>query len=230
VLGGSVGFGGIIPGGNQCGHLFVGQESECKQGVGDPYVEINWGRYFGTARPSRHPGAYPILQGLNLLVGFGTVMPSGQYDTTDLLSRVLSLGTNIWDFAPTVAITYTTAPILAEGTEISVKSYYNTYLENPDTHYHTGDLINIDFALTEHIGRFQVGVAGFYAIQIEDDELFDIPIPPDGLRAETLQLGPVVAYDMPEHLATMRVKAVTSAFAFNTVTAWSVVFSAFKKF
>ena len=72
VLGGSVGFGGIIPMGNQCGHLFVGQSSRCTQGVGDPYVEVDWSRYFGTPRPSKYPGAYPILQGLNLLIGFGT--------------------------------------------------------------------------------------------------------------------------------------------------------------
>ena len=51
-------------------------------------------------------------------------------------------------------------PILAEGTEISAKLYWNNYLRNPETGCATGDLINIDFAITERIGRFQVGVAG----------------------------------------------------------------------
>ncbi|MGH6734572.1 MAG: SphA family protein [Methyloceanibacter sp.] len=230
VFGGSVGFGGIIPGGNQCGSLFIGQRDRCNQGVGDPYVEFDWGRYYGTPRPSRNPNAYPILEGLNLMLGFGMVIPSGQYDNADTLARVLSMGTNIWDFAPSIALTYTTRPILAEGTEFSAKAYYNTYLENPETHYLTGDLINIDWAVSEHIGRFQVGVAGFYAIQIGDDEFFGVPIPPDGLRAETLQLGPVIGYDIPEHATSMKLKALTSAFAYNTVTAWSVVFGVFKKF
>lgn len=127
-------------------------------------------------------------------------------------------------------MTYTTRPILAEGTEFSAKFYYNTYLENPHTHHHTGDLINIDFAVSEHIGRFQVGLAGFFATQIEDDELFGVPIPPDGLQAEGLPIGPVIAYDIPEHAMSMKLKALTSLYAINTVTSWNVVFGIFKKF
>ena len=151
-------------------------------------------------------------------------------DNADILARVLSIGTNIWDFAPSVALTYTTRPILAEGTEFSAKAYYNTYLENPDTHYLTGDIINVDFAVSEHIGRFQVGVAGFFATQIGDDELFGVPIPPDGLQAETLQMGPVIAYDMPKHTMSMKLKALTSVYSINTVTSWGVTFGVFKKF
>jgi hypothetical protein len=228
VLGGSIGFGGIVPAGNQCGHLFISQDSECKQGVGDPYFEVDWARYFGTPRPSKYEGAFPILQGLNLLFGFGAVIPAGSYDDSDLLSRVLSIGTNIWDFAPSMAITYTTPPILAEGTEFSAKVYYNHYLENPATHYLTGDLVNIDFAISEHIGRFQIGVAGVYAWQLEDDELFEVPIP--DIRAEALLLGPIVNYDIPESAASIRMKLLRTAFALNTVTSWNVIFGFVKKF
>ena len=175
LLGGSIGFGGMVPLGNQCGHLFVGQPSECERGIGDPYIELDWSRNFGTVRPSKYPGAYPILQVLSVLVGFGMVLPVGQYEDDDLLEQVLSPGTNIWDFAPTLGVTYTTPPILAEGTEFSAKAYLNNYLENPSTRYYTGRLINIDFAVTERIGRFQVGVAGFYAWQIEDDDCSAFP-------------------------------------------------------
>ena len=35
---------------------------------------------------------------------------------------------------------------------------------------------------------------------------------------------------MPAHATSMKVKAVTSAFAINTVTSWTVVFSLLKKF
>lgn len=228
VLGGSIGFGGIVPGGNQCGHLFFGQDSECKQGVGDPYIEVDWSRYFGTPRPSKYEGAFPILQGLNLLFGFGTVIPAGSYDDSDILSRVLSIGTNIWDFAPSVAITYTTPPILAEGTEFSAKAYYNHYLENPATNYLTGDLVNIDFAISEHIGRFQVGVAGLYAWQLEDDELFEIPVP--DVRLKALLLGPVVNYDIPESAASVRLKLLRTVFARSTVTSWNAILGFVKKF
>jgi hypothetical protein len=220
----------MLPLGNQCGHLFTGQPSECERGVGDPYVEIDWSRNFGTFRPSKYPGAYPILQGLSLLVGFGVVFPAGQYQDADLLEQELSPGTNIWDFAPTVGMTYTTRPVLAEGTEFSAKAYLNNYLENPSTRYYTGKVVNIDFAVTERIGRFQVGVAGFYAWQIEDDELLGVPIPPDGRRAEALQLGPIVNYDMPESGSSLRLKSYKAIHVRNTVTSWNVVFGWLKKF
>jgi hypothetical protein len=229
VLGGSIGFGGIVPIGNQCGHLFVGTPSHCTAGMGDPYVEIDWSRSFGKLRPSRFAGAYPILQGLTIMAGFGVVFPAGTYDASDLTEQALSIGTNIWDFAPTVAVTYMTPPLLAEGTEISAKFYWNNYLENPDTHYLTGDLLNVDFAVTERIGRFQIGATGFYAVQIEDDRLFGVPIPPDGRRAEILHLGGIVAFDMPEHASSVKLKALSSVFAENTPTFWSFVFSWVKK-
>ena len=230
VLGGSIGFGAIIPAGNQCGQLFIGEPSRCQAGVGDPYVELDWSRSFGTLRPSKFPGAYPILQGLTIMTGFGAVLPAGTYDPSNLTQQAMSIGNNIWDFAPTVAFTYTTTPIFAEGTEISAKFYWNNYLENPATHYFTGDLLDLDFAVTEHIGRFQVGVAGFYAVQVEDDKLLGIAIPPDGRRADVLELGPVVNYDMPEYGSSVKVKALATLFAANTVTSWGVVFGWIKKF
>jgi hypothetical protein len=66
-----------------------------------------------------------------------------------------------WDFAPTVGLTYTTPPIIAEGTEISARFFWNNYLENPLTFYRTGDLLDLEFAVSERIGRFQVGVTAF---------------------------------------------------------------------
>ena len=52
-----------------------------------------------------------------------------------------------------------------------MRFFWNNYLENRDTHYQTGDLLDLEFAVSERIGRFQVGVTGFYAFQVEDDEL-----------------------------------------------------------
>ena len=158
VLGGSVAVGAILPVGHSCGSLFIGQADQCASSVGDPYVEVDWARFFGRVRASSDSGAYPILEGLSVLVGFGVVIPVGSFDSRSPLAQALSLGTNIWDFAPTVALTYTTRPILADGTELSAKFYWNTYLNNSTTDYSTGDLLDIDFALTEHIGRFQVGI------------------------------------------------------------------------
>jgi hypothetical protein len=80
--------------------------------MGDPYVEVDWARFFGTVRPSRNSGAYPILEGLSVLVGFGVVVPLGGFNSSSPLAQALSMGTNIWDVAPSVALTYTTGPSL----------------------------------------------------------------------------------------------------------------------
>jgi hypothetical protein len=102
--------------------------------------------------------------------------------------------------------------------------------QEPLSHYFTGDLLNLDFAVTEHIGRFQIGATGFYAFQVEDDRLFGVPIPPDGRRGEILQLGGIVAYDMPEYASSIKLKAFSSVFAENTDTFWGVAFRWIKKF
>jgi hypothetical protein len=230
IFGGHVALAGILPIVYQCGHLFADQSRQCDTGAGDPYVEIAWSRYFGAPRPSAYAGAYPILEGLSILIGFGVVVPTGKFTAADPLRQALSAGTNIWDFAPTMAVTYTTRPILAEGTEFSAKLYWNTYLENPETDYHTGDVLNLDFAVTEHIGRFQAGIAGFYATQIADDKIAGARIPPDGRRGTVLQIGGVVGYDMPEHGSSFKVKALVAPYAENTVTSWGVTFGWIKKY
>ena len=230
VLGGSVGFGGIVPLGRLCGHLFIGEPTDCTSGSGDPYAEVDWSRSFGKLRPSIYKGALPIFEGLTILAGFGVVFPAGKYDLSDPLQQALSIGNNTWDFAPTFGFTYTTQPILAEGTEISARFFWNNYLENPTTHYRAGDLLDLEFAVSERIGRFQVGVTGFYAWQVEDDELFGVAIPPDGLRATLLQIGPILNFDMPEYGSSVKVKALFTGVAENTVRSWSIIFGWIKKF
>lgn len=230
LFGGHVAVAGIVPAVHQCGHLFSGQPDSCDTGIGDPYVEIAWSRFFGTWRPSRALGAYPIAEGLSVLLGFGAVIPVGAFTSRDPRAQAISAGTNIWDFAPTVALTYTTPAILAEGTEFSAKLYWNNYLENPDTEYRTGNVLSVDFAVTEHIGRFQVGVAGIYAAQVEDDKIAGARIPPAGRRAELFQVGGVVGYDMPEHASSFKVKGLLAPFAENSVTSWGVALSWIKKY
>jgi hypothetical protein len=230
ILGGSVGLGAIFPVGNQCGHLFIGESTECTNAFGDPYLELDWSRSFGKFRPSKYPDAYPILQGLTILAGFGVVFPAGTYDASDPTQQSISIGTNIWDFAPTVGFTYTTRPILAEGTEISFRFFSNNYLRNPTTQYLTGDLLDFEFALSEHIGRFQLGVTGFYAFQVENDELSGIAIPPDGRRTNLFILGPIVYFDMPKHKSSIKVKVLFTDIAENFVRSSAVVFGWIKKF
>lgn len=217
VLGGSIGLIGTIPYGSECGRLLITTRNRCQTGFGDAYVEVDWSRAFGTLRPSKFPGAYPIFQGLTIMLGFGVVLPTGKYDAQLAAIQGLTTGNNIYDFAPSVAFTYMTPPIIADGTEFSAKLYWNNYLKNPATQYSTGTLLDLDFAVSERVGRLQIGAAGFYAFQVADDKQFGVTIPPDGRRAEVLELGGVVAYDLPELGAFFKVKALTTIIAANTV-------------
>lgn len=230
VFGGSIGIGGMLVGGNQCGHLFEGEDNRCTVASGDPYVEFDWSRSFAKPRASAYPGAYPIMEGLTVMLALGVVVPVGQFDSSEPIEQAVSIGANIWDVAPAIALTYTTPPILAEGTEFSGKLYWNNYRENRETNYRTGDLLNLDFAITEHIGRFQVGIAGFYAVQVEDDQSSVLLIPPDGRRGELLMLGGVINYDMPEYRSSVKMKVFKAAEVENTVDSWGVVVGFLKGF
>jgi hypothetical protein len=83
--------------------------------------------------------------------------------------------------------------------------------------------------MSERIGRFQVGVTGYYAFQIADDKLFGVPIAPDGRKGEVLTLGGVLAYDMPEYGASIKVKALTTVITRNAVKSPGVAFTWVKK-
>lgn len=229
IFGGKVGARATFSVGRTCGRIFAGTNKRCFSGLRDPYVEFSWSRFMGTVRPSRHPGALPILEGLAVSLGLGVVVPIGKYDPELSISNGLSLGLNTWDIAPNIAFTYTTPPIFAEGTEFSAKLSFNEYLKNSITKYSTGDLVNVDFAVSERLGRLQLGVGGNYYRQIEDDEQFGVRVGIDGRRAEVLNLGVVGAYDMPEIGSSIRFKAVTTVINENFPNASSISISFIKK-
>jgi hypothetical protein len=229
VLGGSIGAIAVAPYGAFCGRLFEFQPWRCAWGAGDPYVEVAWSRYFGTPRASKVPGSFPIPEGLAVSFGLGAVLPVGQYNVQMATEQGIRMGNNILDVAPSFAFTYTTPPIIAEGTEISAKTYWNNYRTNPATQYKTADLINIDFAVTERYGRFQLGVTGFYAWQTGNDKINGVTIPPDGRKGEAFVLGGILVHDMPEYGASVKVKAVTTVYSENAVRQVSGIVGFIKK-
>lgn len=216
VFGGSVGLFGLFPGGQECGQLVSAIGSRCTWGMGDPYFELAWSRSFGHLRPSQYPGALPILEGLVIGAGIGVVAPLGKFEPLLRETNGISIGNNIYDVAPSVAVTYTTPPLIAEGTEFSAKLYWNDYGINPDTQYKASPLIDVDFAVSERVGRYQLGLAGVYLTQTGEDRQFGVVVPPDGRRLEYMALGGVLNYDMPEFGAAIRVKAMSTVLGRNT--------------
>lgn len=104
--------------------------------------------------------------------GIGAVLPIGNYNQQLQEMNGVTLGNNAFDLAPSMAVTYTTPPLIADGTEFSAKFYWANYATNPVTQYHASQLLDVDFALTGHIGRFQLGPAGFYVFQTGQDRQF----------------------------------------------------------
>lgn len=230
VFDGSIGLLGVVPAGQECGQLVSFIRSRCVSGFGDPYVEVAWSRSFGKLRPSREPGAFPIVEGLVISAGIGAVIPIGQYDSQLQRSNGISLGNKTFDLAPSAAVTYTTPPIIVEGTEFSAKVYVNNYWTNSITQYKAGSVLDIDFAATEHIGRFQVGAAGVYLHQLADDRQFGAVVLPDGRRLEYLALGGVANYDLAEYGALIRFKALTTFLAKNSGASKVITIGFAKKF
>jgi hypothetical protein len=230
ILGGSIGVFGVAPGGQECGQIVSTIPRRCTWGFGDPYVEFDWSRSFGHLRPSGDPAAFPIMEGLVINLGLGIVLPVGKYEPQLRATNALSLGNNIWDIAPSIAVTYTTLPLIAEGTEFSAKLYWNNYTVNPDSQYQAAPLLDVDFAVTEHVGRVQAGLAGIYAFQTDADRQFGIVVPPDGRRLEFLAVGFVVNYDMPDLGAAIRFKALSIVHGQNTGISQSVTIGFAKKF
>jgi len=230
LLGGSIGLLGVGGFGSLCGQIKSSSPATCRTGFGDIYVETSWSRFFGTLRPSRESGALPIREGLAIGAGVGAVLPTGLYDSRIQASNGVTVGSNIYDVAPWVAFTYTTPAIFLDGTEISSKIYLNNYGRNPATDYVSGTNMDIDFAVSEHFGRWQAGVTGYYLKQFTDDTRGGVAVAPDGRRSEVLSLGGVINYDIPEARTSIKFKARTSVFAYNTAMVSLFVLTVAKKF
>jgi hypothetical protein len=100
---------------------------------------------------------------------------------------------------------------------------------NPDTNYKTGSIVDVDFAVSEHIGRWQIGAAGYYLRQLADDRRSGVTVAPDGRRAEVLSVGTVVNYDIPEARASIKFKVRSSVFAYNTAMVTTFILGFAKK-
>jgi len=193
LFGGRIASGGFADIERDCAGL-TSSTKVCASGPADPYVDaLIWSKFFPSAAyseqdPKRGP---PIPFGLAIAPGFGLFLPIGNYD----VNRPVNPGGNHWIVAPNIAVTYTARGLIGDATELSARLFYNAQFKNAATDYRSGDIINVDFALSERFGPFQAGIAGTYYQQVNDDIQFGQPVYPNGKRAAGLQLGPVLSYD-----------------------------------
>ncbi|WP_315836317.1 SphA family protein [Bradyrhizobium prioriisuperbiae] len=190
--------------------------TQCVQGLRDMYSDLLlWSRLFPSAHFAAQPKDLPqIPYGLAVQFGLGTVFPTGAYSA----QRSVNNSGHVFDVTPNMALTYTVPSIfggmLGRATEISARTFYNTYSRNDATGYHNGNVVNINFAVSERFDSYQVGLVGLYVAQLNDDTRNGIRVPPDGRRAELLALGPAVSYTfkVDEHPFTVTVKSLISVY------------------
>ncbi|CAK0750071.1 Phenol degradation protein meta [Azospirillaceae bacterium] len=124
------------------------------------------------------------FKNFHIATGLDFILPTGEYDR----SKPLNIGANHLGIEPLVAGTY----LSDSGAEVSAKLMYAFNLENPDTHYTSGQAFHTDFAVAQHFNSWTLGVAGYWFKQTTDDKAAGVI---DGNRGMALAFGPSVKYD-----------------------------------
>jgi hypothetical protein len=149
--------------------------------------------------------AYLIPVGLNwqwqdisVLAYEGIVVPTGYYETGKL-----NAGRNIWTFDHIIAFTWQ----LPVNNKLSMTFGYMNNLDNPATHYRSGDEFHLDYMLGHYFRpELGVGITGSYYRQTTADYA-----PASLLAAELSQastIGPVLSFSqrLGDRDITMSVK------------------------
>jgi hypothetical protein len=186
-------------------------------GLGDSFSDVIYAsKYLGLFGAT--PGSNNQLKyGLTVAGGLAVEVPVGSYNVRNGTPDFVNIGHNTFIWIPNIAATYLTGPNLSlggDGTEISARLFYDMNEKNSVTNYQSGDVIDLDFAVTERYGAFQVGLAGDYVSQLTDDtqngklvyEYQPLNQGP-GNRFGKIDLGPVLAYDFLDH-STLKFKAL----------------------
>lgn len=203
-------------------HLSVNGISKTKYQWGDLYSDlIMWSKYLGER------GTNGLPYGLTVKVAYSMQFPTGDYQ---LNSPTPSSGFNVYRIIPNVAFTYLTGPnALGDGVEFSSQIFYGMTTENGATHYQSGDTIDVDFAVSERSGRWQYGIAGYYANQIQGDKKNGTELP-SGNKLRVFAIGPVVSYKIPEWKSVIKAKLQVPVYVRNTAHQISAVVTLVRAF
>jgi hypothetical protein len=195
--------------------LSIDHHREYGGGWTDLYSDLlKWSRYLGPMGVTVPPGARKLPYGLTVQAAYSMIFPIGAYRSNVFASS----GHNTYFVIPNFAATYLTAPNFAgDGAEISAHLFFDHAFENPTTNYVSGDVVDIDYALSERTGRFQYGLNGYYATQVNNDSKNGILVQPDGKHYVAMKIGPIIAYDIPRLGMTVKFKATFPVIIHNAI-------------
>ena len=161
-------------------------------GVSDIYADLfYWGRFFPSESFLSQPKGQMVPFGLAVAGGLGITFPTGTYSE----HHANNIGSNQYTYSPSLSLTYTAPSLLGktlgEGTQFSARFFYNMYGKQKDRNYRNGDLLNIDYAITQLKGKWQFGLTGTYYVQTTDDKFYEGTT---GIKNKTqmLSVGPII--------------------------------------
>ncbi|WP_109478143.1 transporter [Paraburkholderia sp. C35] len=216
LFGGTLGT--SVQGSLATGHIELNNRSDTYDGTGDIYSDLLvWSRYLGNST-----GSAPT--GLTVKLAYSMIFPTGHYDQ----NAIVSTGRNTIYYIPNAAFSYLTGPnVFGDGTEFSLHVFLDIAATNSATKYHNGPVIDFDYAISEKLGLWQFGLAGYYATQLSDDHQNGQAVP-GGNRFASAGIGPVLSYTIPQWKSNIKLKASIPIYTRNSL-AQNVVYLIFSK-
>ena len=125
------------------------------------------------------------------LFGFA---PTGKYNKQDLANTSL----NHWALMQRIAGTYFNPKT---GFEVTGAAIYSVNWENPATDYETGNILNLEGAITQNFGALGVGAVGYAMIQTTPDSGAGARL--GAFESHVYGAGPIVTYMLGEGISAL---------------------------
>ena len=195
----------------------IGGRRQRNSGFSDTYSDILvWSRYLGRfdGDEAPSPDGPKLPYGLTFSGAYSMVVPDGRYNVRNLATQ----GHNYYVFIPNFALTYLTDPSFSfgNGTEFSARFFYDMPSKNTADEYRSGQVFDVDWAVTERFTGLQAGITGNYAHQTTPDRSHGLIAAPDGNYLERATFGPIVALDVPSIGSTVKAKILWDYYDRNT--------------
>ena len=118
-------------------------------------------------------------------VGVFGFAPTGDYSKTQLANTSL----NHWAVMNRIAATYFDPKT---GWQVNGAAIYSVNWENPATDYETGNILNLEGAITKNFGRLGIGAVGYAMIQTTGDSGAGARL--GSFESRVYGAGPIVTY------------------------------------
>jgi len=153
----------------------------------------HWGTYNTLLIPGQLawelPNDFHVKAGLTVYLNDASSYP-GHPDSG--APNGVGSGNGYWTFQPDLGVSW-----MRNGWDFSVNFHYAANLENPATHYQSGDQVAIDYTVMKAIGQWSLGLGGYTENQIMADSGAGAAACASmgGCKAANAGIGPLVQYN-----------------------------------